>query len=207
MSEEITKDLVKLEEDKTLDLVKKAIAENTDPLKIIDRLRDAMQIIGEKFAEKEYYISDMVYAAEIFQLAMNLIEPHMKTNTTEVLGKVVIGTAQTDIHDIGKNIVASLLKCAGFEVHDLGTDVPPEKFVEKVREVQPDIVGLSGLLTTSFEPMVKTIKLLGQEGLRSRIRVMVGGGPVNEEWSKKAGADTYAKDAVEAVELAKKFCG
>ncbi|MHA1279445.1 MAG: cobalamin B12-binding domain-containing protein [Candidatus Helarchaeota archaeon] len=207
MNEALVTKLVNLDEDATLNVVKKALDESIDPLRLIDQLRDAMEIIGQKFADKEYYISDMIYAAEIFQLAMNLIEPHMKSITTDTLGKVVIGTAQTDIHDIGKNIVVSLLKCAGFEVYDLGTDVPPEQFIQKIKEVNPDIVGLSGLLTTSFEPMVKTIKLIEQEGLRSQVRVMVGGGPVNEEWAKKAGADSYAKDAVEAVELAKKFCG
>ncbi|MHA1129619.1 MAG: cobalamin B12-binding domain-containing protein [Candidatus Helarchaeota archaeon] len=207
MNEALVTKLVNLDEDATLNVVKKALDESIDPLRLIDQLRDAMEIIGQKFADKEYYISDMIYAAEIFQLAMNLIEPHMKSIATDTLGKVVIGTAQTDIHDIGKNIVVSLLKCAGFEVYDLGTDVPPEQFIQKIKEVNPDIVGLSGLLTTSFEPMVKTIKLIEQEGLRSQVRVMVGGGPVNEEWAKKAGADSYAKDAVEAVELAKKFCG
>ena len=207
MSEEITQSLVNLEEDKTLDLVKKAINEGTDPIKLIDYLREAMTIVGQKFAEKEYYLTDIVYAAEIFHLSMEIIEPHMQLASTEVLGKVVIGTTQSDIHDIGKNIVASLLKCAGFEVHDLGVDVPPDKFLEKIREVNPDIVGLSGLLTTSFEPMLKTIELLEKEGVRSSVRVMVGGGPVNEEWAQKVKADAFAKDAVECVNLAKKFCG
>ena len=207
MSEEITQTLVNLDEDGTLDLVKQAEIKGIDPLEIIGYLRDGMELIGQKFAAKEYYISDMIYAAEIFHQAMKIIEPHLQVASTDILGKVVIGTAKSDIHDIGKNIVVSLLKCAGFEVHDLGVDVPPSVVVEKVREVQPDIVGLSGLLTTSFEPMVETIELLEKEGLRSSIRVMVGGGPVNEEWAQKCKADAYAKDAVEAVNLAKKFCG
>lgn len=207
MTKEITQKLVNLEEDDTLDLVKKAVAEGTDPTQLIDSLREAMTIVGEKFAEKVYYLTDMVYAAEIFRLSMEIIEPHIQKTSAEVLGKVLIGTAESDIHDIGKNIVASLLKCAGFEVYDLGVDVPAAKFVEKVKEVQPDIVGISGLLTTSFEPMLKTIELLEKEGVRASIRVMVGGGPVNEEWAEKVKADAYAKDAVECVNLVKKFCG
>ncbi|MHA1650924.1 MAG: cobalamin B12-binding domain-containing protein [Candidatus Helarchaeota archaeon] len=207
MLEELSQKLVNLDEDQALTLVKKAISNSIAPLEIIDALRTGMDIIGQKFANKEYYISDMVYAAEIFHLAMDILTPHLQKTSTEILGKVVIGTAKGDIHDIGKNLVVSLLKCAGFQVIDLGVDVPPEKFIEKVKEIKPDIVGFSGLLTTSFEPMAETIELLEKEGFRASVRVMVGGGPVNEEWAKKAKADAYAKDAVEAVELAKKFCG
>jgi 5-methyltetrahydrofolate--homocysteine methyltransferase len=206
MIKDITDALVNMKEDEALELVRQAV-KDTDPLEIIDGLRDAMTIVGQKFAEKEYYLTDMVYAAEIFHQAMQLIEPHLKTATTEVLGKIIIGTAQSDIHDIGKNIVASLLRCAGFEVIDLGVDVPPQTFVEKIKEFEPDIVGLSGLLTTSFEPMRTTIELLEREGLRSTVRVLVGGGPVNEEWAQKVKADAYAKDAVEAVAMARKICG
>ncbi|HUX99655.1 MAG TPA: corrinoid protein [Candidatus Deferrimicrobium sp.] len=206
MSEEVTNALVNLDEDKTLELVKDAL-KTTDPLKLIEALREAMTIIGEKFDRKEYYLTDMIFAAEIFDGAIKQLEPHLQKITTEVLGKVVIGTAQGDIHDIGKNIVVSLLKCAGFEVIDLGVDVPPAKIVDTVKKVKPDIVGLSGLLTTSFEPMAKAIAYLENAGLRSSVRVMVGGGPINEEWAQKVKADAYAKDAVEAVKLAKQFCG
>jgi dimethylamine corrinoid protein len=206
LSEEITNTLVNLDEDKTLELVKNAL-KKTDPLQLIEALRAGMTIIGEKFERKDYYLTDMIFAAEIFSGAMNLLEPHIEKITTEVLGKVVIGTAQGDIHDIGKNIVASLLKCAGFEVIDLGVDVPLEKIVETVKKVKPDIVGLSGLLTTSFEPMAQVIERLEKEGLRGSIRILVGGGPVNEEWAQKVKADAFAKDAVEAVKLAKQYCG
>jgi dimethylamine corrinoid protein len=206
LSEEITNTLVNLDEDKTLELVKNAL-KKTDPLQLIEALRAGMTIIGEKFEQKDYYLTDMIFAAEIFSGAMNLLEPHIEKITTEVLGKVVIGTAQGDIHDIGKNIVASLLKCAGFEVIDLGVDVPLEKIVETVKKVKPDIVGLSGLLTTSFEPMAQVIERLEKEGLRGSIRILVGGGPVNEEWAQKVKADAFAKDAVEAVKLAKQYCG
>jgi corrinoid protein of di/trimethylamine methyltransferase len=206
LSEEITNTLVNLDEDKTLELVKNAL-KKTDPLQLIEALRAGMTIIGEKFERKDYYLTDMIFAAEIFSGAMNLLEPHIEKITTEVLGKVVIGTSQGDIHDIGKNIVASLLKCAGFEVIDLGVDVPPEKIVETVKKVKPDIVGLSGLLTTSFEPMAQVIERLEKEGLRGSIRILVGGGPVNEEWAQKVKADAFAKDAVEAVKLAKQYCG
>jgi dimethylamine corrinoid protein len=206
LSEEITNTLVNLDEDKTLELVKNAL-KKTDPLQLIEALRAGMTIIGEKFERKDYYLTDMIFAAEIFSGAMNLLEPHIEKITTEVLGKVVIGTSQGDIHDIGKNIVASLLKCAGFEVIDLGVDVPLEKIVETVKKVKPDIVGLSGLLTTSFEPMAQVIERLEKEGLRGSIRILVGGGPVNEEWAQKVKADAFAKDAVEAVKLAKQYCG
>lgn len=206
MTEAIVNSLVNLEEDKTLELVKTALIAS-DPLKLIDALREAMTRVGQKFADKDYYLTDMVYAAEIFHQAMQLIEPTLQQASADILGKVVIGTAQSDIHDIGKNIVASLLRCAGFQVFDLGVDVPPTKFLKKIREVNPDIVGISGLLTTSFEPMLETINLLEKEGVRSSVRVLVGGGPVNEEWAKKVKADAYAKDAVECVNIARKLCG
>ncbi len=206
MSQDIINSLVNLEEDKTLDLIKKVVDES-NPLVLIDALREAMTIVGQKFAVKEYYLTDMVYAAEIFHQAMKLIEPKLEQISADILGKIVIGTAKGDIHDIGKNIVASLLRCAGFEVFDLGVDVPPVKFIEKIKEVNPDIVGISGLLTTSFEPMLETIKLIEDAGVRSSIRVLVGGGPVNEEWAQKVKADAYGKDAVECVNIARKFCG
>ncbi|MHA1266792.1 MAG: cobalamin B12-binding domain-containing protein [Candidatus Helarchaeota archaeon] len=197
--------LVNLDEDKTLALVKEALNE-ADPLAIIDDLREAMTIVGQKFAKKEYYLTDMVFAAEIFHQAMQLIEPLLQKNCAETLGKVVIGTAEGDIHDIGKNIVSSLLRCAGFEVIDLGVNVSPKTFLNTIRETQPIVLGLSGLLTTSFEPMRATIELLEKEGLRNSVKVIVGGGPVNKEWAQKIKADAYAKDAVEAVSLIRQFC-
>ena len=206
MTEEITQSLVDLKEEETYELIKRALANKVDPIKLIDYLREAMTIVGQKFAVKEYYLTDMVFAAEIFHLSMELIEPHLQ-KSADFLGKVVIGTAKGDIHDIGKNIVASLLRCAGFEVFDLGVDVTPQQFLEQIRDIKPDIVGISGLLTTSFDPMLETINLFEKEGIRSSIRVMVGGGPVNEEWAQKVKADAFAKDAVECVNLARKFCG
>ncbi|MHA1405088.1 MAG: cobalamin B12-binding domain-containing protein [Candidatus Helarchaeota archaeon] len=148
---ELTKAAVELEEDQVLNLVKDRLAKNSDEgLQIVEELREAMNIIGKRFEEQEYFLSDLVFAAEIFENAIKIIRPYLKTETQK-LGKVLIGTVQGDIHDIGKSILGSLLECAGFEVIDLGVDQPIQNFIEAIKKENPDIIGLSTLLTIGFD--------------------------------------------------------
>lgn len=164
-----------------------------------------LEIVGEKYEKEEYYLAELVVAGEIVKEGMKVIEPHLKSDETGKIGKVVIGTVRGDLHDIGKNIVATLLRATGFEVIDLGVDVPPERFVDAVKEHKPDVVAMSALLTTTMDEMGNVIKALKEAGLRDKVKVIVGGAPITEEFAKKIGADAAAKDAVEGVNICKSW--
>jgi len=182
---------------------------NVDPIDIIDELRAGLEIVGEKFEKGEFFLLHLMYGAEIFKDAAALVMPKIRQGRIELKkkAKVLIGTVKGDIHDIGKNIVISLLESKGFDVKDLGVDVPPERFVEEVREFKPDVVGMSGLLTASVDFMSSTIKAIADAGLRERVKVIVGGGIVADEWTHgKTGADAVAESAVEGVKTIGKFC-
>ncbi|MBI2955542.1 MAG: corrinoid protein [Chloroflexi bacterium] len=191
-----------LEENAALQAVKQRLAEGEDAAQILAELREGMNLVGSRFETHEYFLSDLVMAGEIFKEAMELVEPHLKHGAAAGgVGKVIIGTAKGDIHDIGKNIVVTMLKGAGFEVFDLGVNVPPERFVEAVQETGAEIVGISALLTIAFDPMKETIAALEKAGLRDKVKVAVGGAPVTEEVRKYVGADLLGKDAQQAVEI------
>lgn len=195
------KQMIAIAEEETLGELEKLLAGGAEPLKLIEALREAMSVIGERFEKKEYYLSELIMAAEIFNRAVALITPRLEVKESGGKGAVVIGTVQGDIHYIGKNIVASLLRCEGYAVHDLGEDVKPEAFVEKVKETGAKVVGLSALLTIAFETMKETIDQLKEAGLRDQVKVLVGGAPVDETVAGYCGADAYGKDAAEAVRL------
>jgi methylmalonyl-CoA mutase cobalamin-binding domain/chain len=199
--------LYDLQEDEVMAQVRARVEKGDDPVAIIEECRRGMEVVGKRFEEKEYFITELIMAGEIFNNVMEVLEPVLKENRAATLGKIVLGTVQGDIHDIGKNIVRTMLRCNGFEVYDLGVDVPPEQFVEKVREVDAPLVGLSALMTTSFNPMKETVQALAQAGLRDRVKVMIGGGPVNEMVREHVGADAVGKDVSAAIELSKKFLG
>jgi 5-methyltetrahydrofolate--homocysteine methyltransferase len=193
-----------------VDLTRQALAAGLEPLAILNQgLMPGMQVVGEKFASGEYFLPHLVVAASGMQGAMALLEPALRARQQAVqkAGTVVIGTVRGDIHEIGKSLVATMLSASGFQVVDLGVDVPTEAFVAKVQETQADIVGLSALLTTTMAVQREVIEALKAAGLRERVRVMVGGAPVNQEWAEAIGADGYAEDAVGAVELAKRLLG
>lgn len=162
-----------------------------------------MEGVGEKYERKEYFLAELIMAGEVAEKGMKVLEPHLKGGGAKMVGKVIIGTVKGDLHDIGKNIVAMLLSAAGFEIIDLGVDVPPGKFVEAVREYNPDIVGMSALLTTTVAEMENAIKALKEAGLRDRVRVIIGGAPVTREFAEKIGADAAARNAIEGVEICK----
>jgi methanogenic corrinoid protein MtbC1 len=196
-----------VDEDKTLAEVRRALSGSADPLSLLEELRQGMSAVGDRFESKEYFLPELILSAEIFKEAIALIEPHLKGRRVSSRGLVVIGTVQGDIHDIGKNIVATMLRCAGYEVHDLGIDVPPQAFVDKVKETGTGLVAMSGLLTLAFETMKETVGALADAGLRNSVKVIIGGGPVNEKVVEFCGADAYGKDPADAVRLADGFIG
>lgn len=163
----------------------------------------AMSEVGRLFEEGEYYVPEMLIAARAMQAGMGLLKPHLQSGEIKAAGKVLIGTAKGDLHDIGKNLVSLMLEGAGFEVHDLGTDVAAEKFVDAVKADKPDIIAMSALLTTTMPNMKTTIEALKAAGLRDQVKVMVGGAPLTDNYASQIGADGYAADASRAVSLAK----
>ncbi len=193
-----------------VELARQALEGGLDPLEVINRgLMPGIQYTGEQFAAGEMFLPDLMLAAEAMQRAIRLLEPEMarRGSRRQVLGRVVIGTIQGDIHEIGKNLVATLLSAGGFEVFDLGVDVPPLRFAEKARAVRADIVGVSSLLTTTMVRQKEVIAALEQLGLRPATRVMVGGAPVTRRWAEQIGADGFSEDALGAVAEAKKLVG
>jgi len=207
LKDELFESVVELEEQKAYDLVKQLLEENNDPKVIIDVLRKAVEDIGEKFNKKEYFLTELVMAGEIFQQSAKILEPALKADVAKEKNKgvVVIGTVKGDVHDIGKNIFVTLLKSAGFEVFDLGVDIPPQDFVNKVKETNADVVGYSGLLTVALETMKETTEALKTEGLRDKVKIIIGGLPTDEMWMKEAGADAFTDNAFEGVKIVKKW--
>ena len=199
--------VVELEEQKSYSLVKKLLDESTNPQEIIEILRKGVEVIGEKFNKKEYFLTELVMAGEIFQQSAKILEPALKqeAQSDKQAAAVVVGTVKGDVHDIGKNIFVTLLQSAGFDVYDLGVDVPPEEFVEKVKETNAVVVAYSGLLTIALETMQETTEALKSEGLRDKVKIIIGGLPVDEMWMKKAGADAFTDNAFEGVNIITKW--
>ena len=184
------------------ELVQQALDQSVDPKRIvIDGLTEAMSIVGEKFEAKEYFIPDMLASAETVGEAMDILSPHLAKTGMASKGKVMMATVKGDLHDIGKNIVSIILKGAGYEVKDLGSDVTPEQIVAIVGEEKPDILGLSALLTTTMTAMKETIDSLAQAGLRDDVKVIIGGAPISAEFAAEIGADGYGADAFHAVRV------
>jgi 5-methyltetrahydrofolate--homocysteine methyltransferase len=196
--------------DRAKELAEQGLAANQDPLVMIeDGLRPGMDVLGERFAAAEAFLPELVMGGKAMQLGVDTLEPALQENRQErsVLGKVVIGTVEGDIHEIGKNLVGTMLSASGFEVFNLGVDVPVMKFVEVAREKDADLVGLSALLTTTMRNQRAVIEALDDIGLGDRVKVMVGGAPVSPEWADKIEADAYAENATEAVRVAKQLLG
>ncbi len=209
MATDLVTTLADLKEDEALDIVKQRLDAGDDPLAILADASKAMEIVGKRFADSEYFIPDLVYSGEILKSINDLVKPMITTGGAEQkrLGKIVFGTVQGDIHDIGKDIVVFMLDVSGFEVYDLGIDVPADKFVEKIKETGAPIVGLSGFLTLAFDSMKHTIEAIKGAGLRDQVKIMIGGGQMTDEVRKYTGADAYGKDAMTGVALAKKWVG
>ncbi len=193
--------LVEIDRKATLQTCEKAMMAGVSPENALEALSEGMNIIGERFEAGEYFLSELMMAGVILKDAQGIIKPHLKLDQVKTAGKVVIGTVEGDLHDIGKNIVIALLEASGFDVIDLDTNVPAEKFVEAVRIQQPDILGLSALLRATVPEMGKVIKSLDEAGLREKVKVIVGGLPLNREYADKMGADYYAEDAWKGLEI------
>ncbi|HSB88548.1 MAG TPA: corrinoid protein [Anaerolineales bacterium] len=206
----LTESVVQAQQQEALDLTRQALAAGLEPLVIIDNgLTPGMRIVGDKFACGDYFIPHLVLAGRAMKGAMGLLEPELKRRreTARRAGTAVIGTVKGDIHEIGKSLVGIMLTASGFEVHDLGVDVPVESFVAKVKETGAQLVGLSALLTTTMVVQRRVIEALDRAGLRSAVRVIVGGAPVKAAWAQEIGADGYAEDANGAVDLARRLVG
>lgn len=206
--EKITQNLIECQPEQTVESTREALEKGLDPLVIINQgLMPGMDVIGEKFQTGEYFLPQMVIAARAMQEALKLLEPELKNRqeSVESRGTLVIGTVEGDIHEIGKSLVASLMSANGFTVHDLGIDVSPEVFIEKVKETKATLLGLSALLTTTMTSQRKVIQALEEAGIRDQVKVMVGGAPVTEEWADSIGADGYADDVMGAILLSKQL--
>lgn len=208
MSSPLIESLVEMKESQSIALTKEMLADGADPLRILDDCRAAVEIIGKRFETGDYFLPELIMAGEMLKQIATLVKPHIaQESTVQKRGTVLIGTVKGDIHDLGKDIVIFLLNANDFEVFDLGIDVPPSKFVDRIREFQPDIVALSGLLTVAAESMKKTVEAICTAGFRDRVKIMVGGGMVDDHVRALAGADAFGTDAMAAVSLAKQWTG
>jgi 5-methyltetrahydrofolate--homocysteine methyltransferase len=198
--------ITEMREGEALALTKQMLDDGADPLTILDDCRAAMEIVGRRFELGEYFLPELVLAGEMLKQLSALVKPHIQqTSETKKRGKVMMGTVKGDIHDLGKDIVVFMLEANGFEVYDLGVDVPAQTFVDKIREVRPDVAGLSGLLTVAADSMKQTVEAIRAAGLRDRVKIMIGGGVIDDHVRLYAGADAFGADAMAAVSLAKQW--
>ncbi len=205
MSKELIDAITEMREEDAVDITNQLLAAGASPVDVLEACREAMSIIGMRFETGESFIPELILAGEILGQISAILKPRMaQAGESKKLGKIVLGTVQGDIHDIAKDIVAFMLDINGFEVTDLGVDVPPAKFVETVKQTGAKIVGLSGFLTLAFDPMKFTVQALKDAGLTD-VRVMIGGGQIDENIRQYTGADAYGKDAMAAVALAKSW--
>jgi 5-methyltetrahydrofolate--homocysteine methyltransferase len=204
MTQALVEAIAEMEDETAIALANEMIENGTSPLEILEACKSGMTIVGERFEKGEYFVPELILAGEMLRQISDIVKPHLAAGgDAPKLGKVVLGTVNGDIHDIGKDIVHFMLEVNGFEVHDLGVDVPVDTFVETVRAEQPDVVALSGFLTLSYDAMRDTVAALNAAGLRDRIKIMIGGGTVDEQVRVFAGADAFGLDAMAAVNLAK----
>ena len=194
--------------DVAAEVTREALAQGDDPQELIDTgMIPAMREAGQRFEDEEFFVPELLLAARAMKSALELLKPHLVKRGAEPRGCVVIGTVKGDLHDIGKNLVSSLLEGAGFRVVDLGTDVSPERFAQAVQENSAGLIGLSALLTVTMPAMQATIQALEKAGVRDRVKVLVGGAPLTEEYARQIGADAYADNASAAVRLAEQLVG
>jgi 5-methyltetrahydrofolate--homocysteine methyltransferase len=197
--------LVELDLDKTIKLTELVLNEGMDPLSVLNTLREGLDEIGKKYEKGEYFLSELIIAGDLMKQILSLVEPRLKGKEVKPLGKIVVGTVQGDLHDIGKNVFLMLAKAAGFDVIDLGVDVPADKFIEAVRLHNPTIVAMSALLTVTMPYMSKIVEALKRETLRENVKVIIGGAPITKKFGQEIEADYAAETAVEGVEICKKW--
>jgi 5-methyltetrahydrofolate--homocysteine methyltransferase len=206
MSQELIEAFTSIQEEQAVNIAKEMLEGGTDPLDVIEVCKEAVRIIGERFESGEVFLPELIMAGEIMSSISSVVMPKLKAEEERrSKGKVLFGTVEGDIHDIGKDIVVFLLEANGFDVVDLGVDVPPSTFVEKIQETKASVVGLSGLLSLAFESMKETIEAIEGAGLREEVKIMIGGGPVDETVREYAGADAWGAHAMTAVTLAREW--
>ena len=200
--------MANMKEDEAVRVAQQLLQSGEDPLKVLEASREAMTIIGKRFEEGEYFLPELILAGEMLKTISTMAQEKLgKGVEISRSGKVLIGTVQGDIHDIGKDIVVFMLDSAGFEVLDLGIDVPHEKFVGAIQEFQPRVVGLSGFLTLAFDSMKATVEAIEEAGVRDQVKIMIGGGQMDDHVREYCGADAYGADAVAAVSLSRQWIG
>lgn len=200
--------VLNMEEEETVILSNEVVVEGHDAYEAIDKgLADGMDRAGKLFEEEEYFIPELLMCSDAMYAGLDVLKPHIKADDRQEKQKVVIGVVEGDTHDIGKNLVKIMLETSGFEVIDLGRDIPPRDFVEKAREVNAKIIALSTLMTTTMDGMAEVIRILESEDIRGRFKVMIGGGPISQSFADKIGADGYSVNAADAVRLARKLTG
>lgn len=209
MTEQLTHALVEMQETEALQRAKKLLDEGVEPMTILTACSTAMETVGERFEKGDYFLPELMMAGAMLNQISDMIKPHIKEEETTGAGRgrVLIGTVKGDIHDIGKNIVTFLLETNGFEVRDIGIDQHPDKFVEAIQNFQPDVVGMSGLLTLAFESMKETVQAIEEAGLRDKVRIMIGGAQVTEQVKDYTGADAFGPDALAGVRLTEQWIG
>jgi len=208
MTESLIHALVEMQEAEALQKAKQLLDEGTDPMNILEACSKAMETVGKRFEQGEYFLPHLIMAGVMLKQISETIKPLIKEEKTEAgRGRVLMGTVRGYIHDIGKNIVIFLLEVNGFEVRDIGIDQPPENFVEAIREFQPGVVGMSGLLTLAFDSMKKTVRAIEDARLREKVRIMIGGAQVTEQVKDYTGADAYGPDALAGVRLVEQWIG
>ena len=206
MSKKLIDAIAEMREEDALKITKDLLEAGTSPLEVLETCRKALDAIGKRFEEGAYFLPELMMAGEMMNQISEIVKPKLaEMPESERHGKVVIGTVEGDIHDIGKNIVSFMLDVNGFEVLDLGVDVAPQKFVDAIQEFQPQVVALSGFLTLAFDAMKDTVAAIESAGLRDKVKIMIGGGQINDEIKEYAGADGYGKDAMAGVTFAKKW--
>lgn len=208
MSKKLVNAIADMKEQEALKLAKELVEGGSDPMAILNAAREAMGIVGQRYEEETYFLPELILAGVMLSQITDIVKPEMaKAPEVERQGKVVMGTVEGDIHDIGKDIVVFMLDVNGFEVLDLGVDVPPQKFVEAIKDFDPQVVGLSGFLALAFDAMQETVEAIKTAGLRDKVKIMIGGGQISDEVRKYTGADAYGKDAMAGVSLAKEWVG
>ena len=203
---ELVDAIANIKEDEVLRMVRHRLEVGEEPIALLEECRAGMGIVGERFEKGEYFLGELIMSGEIFKQAMSFIEPKLTGDVrSETIGQVIMGTVKGDIHSIGKDIVTGLLRMSGFEVLDLGVDVAPEAFVEKLLESGAPILGMSALITPSFESMKNTVTAIEKRGIRDRVKVIIGGGIVIEQVKRYVGADAFTRDGAEGVKICKEF--
>ena len=198
--------VVNLELEATPKAVQEALDARVPPLKILtDGLSKGVEMVGEKFEAGEYFLSELIMAGEIMKAGVALLNPYLKREAVKSLGTIVLGTVKDDIHDIGKNIFGTLIQSAGFNVFDLGVDVAADRFISAVKEYDANILGMSALVTTTMTHMAEVVKAVEQAGLRTKVRIIAGGAPVTDDYAKKIGADAGVNDAIQGIEVCKRW--